>query len=81
MDHGRPLGMHGVDHAHVIDVRGHLRKEIRDPSACFTVLLEGPGRLHDAMSRRTLASLGKHTVICKREHLAIALRQQRLVVE
>ena len=39
------LGLHRVDHAHLVDVLGHVRKQLGDMLAAFAVLLEVPERL------------------------------------
>lgn len=75
------LGVHRMNHAHLIDMLGHLGKQIGDPTTCLTVLLESPRRLHNAMRAGSLSGLGQYTVVIKRQRLAVALSEKRFVVE
>ena len=42
---GPALGVHAVDHAQVVDVRGDVREQLGDPAAALAVLGELPGGL------------------------------------
>ncbi len=78
---GYSLSMHGVNHAHIVNMLSHVGKKIRHPTPRFAILLEGPWRFHHAMRGGPLSSLGQYAIIGKLQHLAITLGQERLVIK
>ncbi len=78
---GDAFGVHAVQEAEIIDVAGHVRKQLGDPAAGFAVLGEFPGRLHDSLRRIAFAGVGSLAGVVKRHLLAIVRGEPRLVVE
>ena len=75
------LRVHAMNERHLVDMLGHVRKQVRNPLAGLAVLLKLPQRLHESLFGSHRPRVRNFAWVVEIDHLTVATIKQRFRIE